>query len=249
MRNGRRWLALDADLMSNPFTLRLFERFGSTGVVLWVAFLCACKRSRKPGVLIYTTDAQARDELRIIGLKLTDENGGEWTLDDLWRFTGRQKQTSRRRHGGVTYVACSHWGRWQKDAQRQANAQRMATVRRAQAAHTTRTGRAHDAHMCAPEIEREIDIPLTPAANGVGGPEKTQGASPPAPHQDASQRKPNPRAAGTNPRARGTNPRSAKAEAHRERIVDWVADPPVEDVIDPVAVETLRATLRGDEVP
>jgi hypothetical protein len=139
MRTGRQWLAFDADFFFNPFTIRLRNQFGPAGIVAWVAFLCACKRSRTPGTIRYSTDAHLRDQLRLHDLELVDQDGKEWTLDDLWTFTGRQKQTRRTSHGGWMYVKSTHWERWQKDAQRDANAQRMAGKRRAHDAHTSRT--------------------------------------------------------------------------------------------------------------
>lgn len=74
------------------------------------------------------------------------------------------------------------------------------------------------------DIDSDSDIPQTPP-----------GAGPPDPRTNS-------RSNGTNPRARGTNPRSKAAEAHRETIPEWQADPePEEAAVDRDALEALRA--------
>src|SRR5689334_4739104 len=92
---NRRWLAIDADIMGKPFTLDLYHQFGWTGVGTWVAFLCACKRSRTPGTIRFLNQADALAQLGLLGLDLIDNDGKEWSLDDFWTFTGRKKQTRR----------------------------------------------------------------------------------------------------------------------------------------------------------
>jgi hypothetical protein len=166
MRNGRRWLALDADFLSNPFTIRLLEQFGAAGVVTWVAFLCACKRSPTPGVFVYTHEAQALVELGIFHLQLRGGAVDKWTLDDFWRFTGQQKQTRMTRVIHRKHVTCSHWGRWQQDARRQDEAERKSRSRGRNRRDIPRTSNGHDAdttrtmsHQTGQEKEKETPLP------------------------------------------------------------------------------------------
>src|SRR5688572_14966550 len=93
--DGRRWLALDADLFGKRLAAELYHRFGWAGVVTWIAFLCACKRSRVPGRISVSNDTQAAHLLGIADWELADNDGKPWTLTDFWTFTGRKKQTRR----------------------------------------------------------------------------------------------------------------------------------------------------------
>jgi hypothetical protein len=127
--DGRRWLALDADLFAKPFTDQLLDRFGWAGVATWIAFLCACKRSRPPGQITVYGDDEALVQMGIFGRPLVDDHGGKWTLEDFWGFTGRMKQTRRTSRGRTLHVRATHWGRWQVDAGRAQEAERKASQR------------------------------------------------------------------------------------------------------------------------
>lgn len=113
MKPGRRWIVFDADFYGNDFTDRLHARFGWAGVGVFVAFLCAAKRSAIPGRISFTSDAEARDLLRINGWPLVDDHGETWTLDDFWAFTGRMKQTQKTRRGRIQNVRATRWEQWQ----------------------------------------------------------------------------------------------------------------------------------------
>jgi hypothetical protein len=136
MRTGRRWIVLDADFFANHFTDRLLERFGPAGICVFVAFLCAAKRSRIQGQITYASDAEALDILGIRNLPLVDNSGDKWTLDDFWKFTGTQKQTSRIRRGHLKNVKVTHWSHWQETLTREMAAERMRRSR----AGSARTG-------------------------------------------------------------------------------------------------------------
>jgi hypothetical protein len=242
VRTGRQWLVFDADFFTNPFTDALLRRFGATGAVVWVAFLCACKRSFTPGEIHFASDAEALWLMRLSDVPLADHSGREWTLDEFWRFTGRMKQTRRTSRGRVTYVRSTHWERWQDDARvlmaRERQRRWRATSRDADVTEPRRGATLR----VTPETETETEIPPTPTNGVQPNPSKrpSQGAPPPAPRRDAPQKKPNPRAAGTNPRARGSNPRNATAEAGRVPVPDW--HPQRDDQPrDPAVAAALRA--------
>lgn len=237
---GHRWLAFDVDFLDNPFTIRLGNRFGTAGVVVWVAFLCACKRSPTPGVVRYTSDAHLRRELGILTVPLVDAAGKEWSLDDLWTWTGQQKQTSRRRHGGRTHLSSTRWERWQQDAQTHANTQRMADKRRAHNAHTTRTSRAQNGLDI--DIDKDIPPKSPTSEDGRGTSTPTSGGDPQGT-----------RANGKNPRALGTNPRTVTVRTAADQrfaataayVEQFDALPKPED--GPERIAELRARLgRGE---
>lgn len=104
-------------MFGKPFTLDLQHRFGWAGVATWIAFLCACKRSRTPGTFRFLSEADARGQLGILGWDLVDNAGDNWTLEDFWLFTGRKKQTRRTRRGREMNVTATHWEHWQKAEQ------------------------------------------------------------------------------------------------------------------------------------
>lgn len=159
MTNGRRWLALDADMFGKPFTLDLHHQFGWAGIGVWVAFLCACKRSRTPGRLTYFNEADAQAQLGILGWELVDNEGKAWDLADFWLFTGRKKQTRRTRRGRETNVIATHWAHWQQDAARAREAERKGTSR----AGKGRTGRGQKPDSARTNVRCDNDLdPDTP---------------------------------------------------------------------------------------
>jgi hypothetical protein len=166
MRNGRRWLALDADLMFNPFTTRLDQRFGLAGIATWIAFLCACKRSPQPGVISYTTEVEGLVLLGLHHSRLVDNHGQPFTLEQFWTFTGREKQTRSTCKTSRRYVRATHWERWQKSLRREENTQRKAQKRRGHDGDTSVTSRARNGDAMVTEKEIEIDTPPTPPKGG-----------------------------------------------------------------------------------
>jgi hypothetical protein len=108
-----RWIAWDVDFLHKPFGMALMERFGPAGVVVFQAFICACKTNRPEGQVAFASD---QDTLRVLGLetlRLVDNDGYGWELKDLWTFTGRMKQTRRTSRGRVQNVISTRWNVWQ----------------------------------------------------------------------------------------------------------------------------------------
>jgi hypothetical protein len=151
--------------MGKPFTLDLYHRFGWAGIGTWIAFLCACKRSRTPGTIRFLNEADACAQLGILGWELVDNEGKEWSLNDFWLYTGRKKQTRRTSRGREMNVRATHWGHWQQDAGRAREAERRRRSRDKNV--RTPAGHAADAPRTnvRPDSDSDSDTPLPP----IGG--------------------------------------------------------------------------------
>lgn len=164
--DGRRWLAVDADLFGKRFTDDLYRQFGWAGIVTWVAFLCACKRSRRPGRISALSEAEAAHILGIADWDLADNDGKPWTLDDFWAFTGRKKQTRRTRRGRHFDVISTHWERWQDTARTAREAERMRTSRaEKRSGASARSPNSHRTNV-RPDSDLDLDIPPSPPRGG-----------------------------------------------------------------------------------
>jgi hypothetical protein len=126
MQEGRQWIHFDAQ-----FPLRfghdLTVRFGPAGQLLFIQFLCACKRSFPQGQISYRTEDEARVVLGA-HYRLSDADDKPWTLDEFWKWCGRRKKTRTRARGGRTYVIATRWDVWE-DARNAKNAERMRRSR------------------------------------------------------------------------------------------------------------------------
>lgn len=180
MTDGRRWLALDADLFGKRFTDDLYQQFGWAGVGTWIAFLCACKQSRVQGRIRIMNDLDGLVQLGIDEWGLVDSKGQPWTLSEFFDFTGRKKQTRRvavqmpdsRRIADARLldVCATHWERWQDSRGRDVERERKRRSRAEK--HLTGTGRApgqspdRPADKRRPDIDSDSDTPLTPPRGG-----------------------------------------------------------------------------------
>jgi hypothetical protein len=108
------WLKLDAFLPARPFSQQLMERFGLSGLGMWVAFLAACKRQPTQGRIAFISYDEALQIMGVYGCCLLDNEGQPWTLEDFFNFTGRKRQTRRTMRGRTLYVTSTHWEDWQE---------------------------------------------------------------------------------------------------------------------------------------
>ncbi|MCA1572466.1 MAG: hypothetical protein LC798_19635 [Chloroflexi bacterium] len=164
MKPGRRWIVLDAYYLGSPLAITLRRQFGAMGPLMFIAFLCACKRARPPGTFTYMTEPEALDNLGVDERWMVDNEGKPWTLDDFWTATGRMKHTKRTRRGHVMHVVCTHWERWQEDPGTVAARERK---RRSRAKTVTLpvTPQSQPCHaMSRPDSDSDSDIsPPTPS--------------------------------------------------------------------------------------
>lgn len=234
MTDGRRWLALDADLFGKRFTDDLYREFGWAGIATWIAFLCACKQGRDQGRVRVMNDVQALHVLGLAGWDLVNNDGQPWTLTDFWTFTGRKKQTRRipvgrsgtrrpapgqrsdadRTASGQCFdVVPTHWQRWQDSGRRATEAEQKRTSRAKKRPDNVRTMSGHESDSVRSYIDIDIDTPLPPKG-GVR------------------------RRFASNGKSNGETP-TAKP------IPEWQPEPEPESVIDKDAVGSLRANPSG----
>lgn len=113
VKRGRQWIHFDAEYPLK-FGHDLCDKFGPAGELLFILFLCGCKRAYPQGRIHYRTE----DELRILlgaHFEFEDQDGIKWCLADFWAWCGRRKVTSRRARGGRTYVYATRWDAWEDD--------------------------------------------------------------------------------------------------------------------------------------
>lgn len=155
--DGRRrpWLAMDVYYYDSNLAVKVREQFGVVGVVVFDAFLRACKRNPVEGQVAYTNVPDFLMQIGLPGLKLVDEAGDEWSLDMLWTCLGRMKNVRKTSRGRITYVRSTRWERWQNRRSKQGNTDEIPR------------GSERDAQ---PDKDRTITSPPTPPAGGTGDP-------------------------------------------------------------------------------
>lgn len=132
MRQGRRWIVLDADYFTNDFTEQLGERFGWAGIGTFVALLCAAKKNYPQGAFSYTTELEAKSLLGIVDRPLVNDKGEEWTLEEFFRFCGLRRMVrrpSRHLSGRRRHLDICQWDLWQTAAERLRDLERKRTSR------------------------------------------------------------------------------------------------------------------------
>lgn len=158
MKRGHQWIHFDAQFPLK-FGHDLCERFGPAGELLFILFLCGCKRSYPQGQIHYRTE----EELRILlaaHFDFEDEAGDKWTLDEFWAWCGRRKVSAKRTRGGRTYVTATRWDAWEDDH----NAKERERKRRSRAKSVT--GR----HALRLEVgQRRLEVGGGSAEGGLAG--------------------------------------------------------------------------------
>jgi hypothetical protein len=116
--DGRRrpWIAVSVNVAHSTTGTRLQKELGPAALGAWVGLLAACKRSPIEGRISFTSEAEA---WQIIGILEPERLG--FTLEDLLKTLGTQKQTKRTRRGRVTNVEVTHWEQWQRPRSGQGN--------------------------------------------------------------------------------------------------------------------------------
>lgn len=153
MQPGKQWIHFDAQFPLS-FGHDLLKRFGPAGELLFIQFLCACKRSFPQGEIRYRTDEEARVLLGA-HYPFIHSDGQEWTLDEFWKWCGRRHTTATRRHHERITITARRWDDWETTP----NAARMRRSRAKNGAHAN-TLRLRG------EVERELEVEVE---GGRGG--------------------------------------------------------------------------------
>lgn len=113
MQQGKQWLHFDAQFPLK-FGHDLCERFGPAGELLFILFLCGCKRSYPQGQIHYRTE----EELRVLlsaHFDFVDNSGDKWTLEQYWKWCGARKVTRTKTLNRRRYVTATRWDAWEDD--------------------------------------------------------------------------------------------------------------------------------------
>lgn len=98
------YVPLDSQIAFKRTGEALLKKWDMEGLCAWMLLLAAAKREPVQGTFTFASDAEAWSK---IGAQPVG-----FTLDEFLTFLGRRKQTSRRRHGRLTYLEITNWGRW-----------------------------------------------------------------------------------------------------------------------------------------
>lgn len=110
----RRWIAFDAMFFDNNVAVMILDRFGPAGITIFVAFLCAAKRSIVEGQIEYGSEADLLAQLGLPGLAQVNQEGVAWTFPVFWRSLASHKQVATKRRGRLTQVRVTKWAAWQQ---------------------------------------------------------------------------------------------------------------------------------------
>lgn len=124
-----RWIAWDASFFDGSVGVMLRDRFGTTGITLFLAFMCACKRNAVQGQIEYGSTPDALAQLGLPALELVNDRGEPFDLQSFWRSLAAHKQCSTRARGRLTQVKSSNWAKWQEGYGSQQEAQRKRRSR------------------------------------------------------------------------------------------------------------------------
>lgn len=131
-----RYFHLDVNFMFKNTGRRLLHEFGSDGLLTWIAMLAQAKNGRPPGTIEYPTDEHFWAQIGFNGTRPS------FTLDEFLKVTGQLKQTRKTPVGHMKHIEITQYGRWQKDKQRQQNAERQRRYRAKNKEEASVTGNA-----------------------------------------------------------------------------------------------------------
>lgn len=183
MKRGHQWIHMDAHY-GQGLGYDVSQRFGAAGELVFILFLCACKRSFPQGHIKYRTDDEAM-ALMGIHFPLVDNSGDKWYLDDLWKWLRYRRvvSTSRRadtalRGSSLRMVRACGWDAWEMSAAKQTRAEQVRRSR-AQKRGTHVAHSENDVwHECAAEVgggSKEVGGGSVrgEGASGAAGPRQT----------------------------------------------------------------------------
>lgn len=170
-RRGR-WIAFDASFYDNSVGVMLREKYGTAGLTVFSAFLCACKRNMVQGQIEYGTEADALAQMGLPGLELRNEMGEPFSLQELWRSLAAHKQITTSTRGRRKQIKSSNWTKWQEGYRSQTEAQRKSRSRAMNTPDNASPKQRRKVAVTSPETETdsETDIIISGATNHRGEP-------------------------------------------------------------------------------
>jgi hypothetical protein len=154
-KRRRQYVPLTSQFGHDRFCVRIKEKFGRDGLLVWALYLAACKRATQQGEFDYVSEGDGWHRLGLLGLE------PDFTLRTFFTYTGQLHATARRTSGDVTTIVCRSWHEWNTEFRRQQDASQKARKR----AETTATPQRHP-HDEPPtagktEGEYEVEQPLS----------------------------------------------------------------------------------------
>jgi len=137
----RQWQPISTALPWTKTGLALREKFGPMGLHVWVLVLLAAKRAPEQGVFVYVSESEG---WALLGI---EDAPPDFTLREFFDFTGRLKQTRRRRLNsgyraseGRQEIVITQFEEWSQTARKELRAQKESRKRRRDRGH----GMGHD---------------------------------------------------------------------------------------------------------
>ena len=145
------YVPLDSNIAFGKTAPKLLDKYGTDGLLTWLLFLAAAKRSREQGVFVYTSEPEG---WQLIGLDYP--HTPEFSLDAFFVYTGRLRCTRIVRHGSVRCVSIVNWKSWNDGWKKQQSSERMSSIR----AENARTTGAQPANVASTEVEVDLEVDL-----------------------------------------------------------------------------------------
>jgi hypothetical protein len=126
------------------------------GLLVWVLYLAACKRSRQQGTFTFTTEEAAWMELGLADPK----DRPDFTLAEFFKYTGQLKQTRQTRLGQLQHVTATHWEEWQETVKRRLEADKKKRQRESKGTGSPRTEARNRRDIPEPFRGSDLDLDL-----------------------------------------------------------------------------------------
>jgi hypothetical protein len=169
MKRPERYVPLSLTFATGRTGTALLEQYGVEGLGAWAAMLAAAKGNQPEGQVVFRHE----DDWAAIGLGFHPPS---FTLAAFLTYLGRRKLIRRTRHGRVTYVEITQWGRWHDAKNSYLAARRSSRYRQEKkrdekrTSTVTQTIRDRDAELESPSgLEKELKT--TPS---VGSPSPSE---------------------------------------------------------------------------
>ena len=155
------YVPMDTGIAFGKTAARLNKKFGRDGLLTWMLFLAACKRSREQGVFIYTSESEG---WQLIGLDYP--HTPTFSLDAFFVFSGRGGGTRLVRHGSCRSVSVVNWKSWNDEWKKQQGSERNAR----KPPQDTRDLCEDSARDGRYEVEGEVDLEVEGEVEAERGP-------------------------------------------------------------------------------